>query len=116
MGFRVPKGSHVQVTDLEVAILRAHILGDGTTADHRLNEQLAATGEADALSSLLWAAFAIAVRRYFAGQGPMPLTLCVAVTSAVLLIINYLAETAAWAGAARKFDQDGLTAGDLTSK
>jgi hypothetical protein len=51
-------------------MLRAQILGDGETADHALNEQLSATGEADALTWLLWAAFALTVRRYFAAQEP----------------------------------------------
>jgi hypothetical protein len=58
------------VTDLEAAVLRAQILGDGEAADRALNEQLTSAGEADALAALLWAAFAIAVRRYFAAQAP----------------------------------------------
>jgi hypothetical protein len=54
------------VTELEMAMLRAHIAGEDEEAQRLFGQQLAATGDASGLAVLVTAAFAIAARRKFA--------------------------------------------------
>jgi hypothetical protein len=54
------------VTELEMAMLRAHIAGEDEEAQRLFGQHLAATGDASGLAVLVTAAFAIAARRKFA--------------------------------------------------
>ena len=54
------------VTELEMAMLRAHIAGEDEEAQRLFGQQLAASGEANGLAVLVTAAFVIAARRKFA--------------------------------------------------
>jgi hypothetical protein len=54
------------VSDLEMAILRGWITGDGEMARGSFSEQLAVAGDANGLALLVYAAFVIAARRKFA--------------------------------------------------
>src|SRR5580692_9664771 len=54
------------VTELETAMLRAHIAGEDEEAQRAFGQQLAATGDVSGLAVLVHAAFVIAARRKFA--------------------------------------------------
>jgi hypothetical protein len=54
------------VTELEIAMLRAHIAGEDEESQRLFGQQLAATGDASGLAVLVTAAFVIAARRKFA--------------------------------------------------
>jgi hypothetical protein len=56
------------VTDLEMAVLRGWITGDGETARESFSQQLAVSGDANGLAMLMYAAFVIAARRKFTPQ------------------------------------------------
>jgi hypothetical protein len=56
------------VTDLEVAVLRGWITGNGEMARGSFSEQLAVSGDANGLAMLMYAAFVIAARRKFTPQ------------------------------------------------
>lgn len=54
------------VSDLQVAMLRAHIAGDDEEAQRAFGQQIAAPGDMGGLAWLVHAAFVIAARREFA--------------------------------------------------
>ena len=54
------------VSDLEVAMLRAHIAGDDEEAQRAFGQQVTAPGDMSGLAWLVHAAFIIAARREFA--------------------------------------------------
>src|SRR5271154_1252632 len=54
------------VTSLEMAMVRANLRGEDEEAQRSFQEQLAATGEANGMAVLTYAAFVIAARRKFA--------------------------------------------------
>src|SRR5258707_15189196 len=54
------------VTSLEMAMVRANLRGEDEEAQRLFQEQLAATGEANGMAVLTYAAFVIAARRKFA--------------------------------------------------
>ena len=54
------------VSDLEVAMLRAHIAGDDEEAQRAFGQQVTAPGDMGGLAWLVHAAFVIAARRKFA--------------------------------------------------
>jgi hypothetical protein len=56
----------VTVTDLETAMLRAHITGEDEEAQRAFGQQLAATGDVSGLAVLVTVAFVTAARRKFA--------------------------------------------------
>lgn len=54
------------VTDLEMAMLRAHIAGEDEEAQRLFGQQLAASGDVGGLAVLVTASFVIVARRKFA--------------------------------------------------
>jgi hypothetical protein len=56
------------VTDLEMVMLRAQILGEDEAAQRAFQEQLALSGDVSGLAVLVYAAFMIAARRKFAPE------------------------------------------------
>lgn len=61
-GTVIPMG----VTSFEMAVVRATLRGEDEKAQRLFREQLAATGEANGMAVLIYAAFLIAARRKFA--------------------------------------------------